>query len=127
MSNKNGRTKYTKITKSIWLKIDYWLLLPKMPIRSIALIVYLLFVSACSSRVVFEPTRISSPVSNSVNINTASIDEFENLPHIGRKTAEAILVFREENGPFRRVEHLMLIKGVSEKRFDELRLYLRAE
>ncbi|HVF46536.1 MAG TPA: helix-hairpin-helix domain-containing protein, partial [Pyrinomonadaceae bacterium] len=39
-----------------------------------------------------------------ININTASADELERLPHIGRKTAEAIVDFRVKNGPFRRVE-----------------------
>ena len=93
-------------------------------------IVVLLFVvlahSACSSRVEYErPTYI--PAEGSVNINTASVDELEKLPHIGRKTAEAIVQFRGENGSFRRVENLLMIRGVSEKRFADLRPYLRAE
>jgi competence ComEA-like helix-hairpin-helix protein len=93
-------------------------------------IVLILFASltfaACSTRVVYErPPSASSP--NAVNINTATADELERLPHIGRKTAEAIVEFRTENGPFLRLEHLMLIRGVSEKRFDELRPMLRTE
>jgi len=65
----------------------------------------------------------ASPASSpgAVNINKATVDELEKLPHIGRKTAEAIVRFREENGPFRRAENLMLIRGVSESRFQELR------
>lgn len=64
---------------------------------------------------------------NAININTASTGELEKLPHIGRKTAEAIVRFRTENGPFRRPEHLLLIRGVSEKRFLEIRQFLRTE
>jgi competence protein ComEA len=95
--------------------------------RRIVLILFAsLSIAACSARVEYErPATESAP--NSLNINTASIDELERLPHIGRKTAEAIVEFRNENGPFRRVEHLLLIRGVSEKRFTELRPLLRAD
>ena len=93
-------------------------------------IVLILFVSmsiaACSTRVVYEePSVEASP--GAININTATVDELERLPHIGQKTAEAIVQFRDENGPYRRVEHLMLIRGVSRKRYDELRPLLRTE
>ena len=93
-------------------------------------IVLILFVSmsiaACSTRVVYDEPRVeASP--GAININTATADELERLPHIGRKTAEAIVQFRGENGAFRRVEHLMLIRGVSRKRYDELHPLLRAE
>jgi competence protein ComEA len=93
-------------------------------------IVLMLFVSllfsACSSRVEYVPT-IAPPDADAININTATVDELEKLPHIGRKTAEAIIQFRIENGPFRRVENLFLIRGVSETRFAELREFVRVQ
>jgi len=93
-------------------------------------IVFILFASlmfaACSARVEYERPAIAAQP-DAININTASADDLERLPHIGRKTADAIVEFRAENGPFRRVEHLMLIRGVSEKRFLELRPLLRTE
>lgn len=82
---------------------------------------------SCSSRFVYDPPPQSAVAQNAVNINTATADEIEKLPHIGRKTAEAIVAFREENGPFRRPEHLILIRGVSQKRFAEIRQFLRTE
>lgn len=93
-------------------------------------IVLILFVSlglaACTARVEYErPAIVSSPAA--INVNTATVNDLERLPHIGRKTAEAIVQFRSENGPFRRLEYLLLIRGVSEKRFDELRPLLRIE
>ena len=57
---------------------------------------------SCSSRIVYEPFPLYATVSNAVNINTATADEIDKLPGIGRKTAEAIVAFREDNGPFRR-------------------------
>jgi competence protein ComEA len=62
-----------------------------------------------------------------ININTASAEELERLPHVGRKTADAIVEFRETNGPFRRVEHLMQIRGISEERFRAISHLVRAE
>lgn len=83
-------------------------------------------IAGCSARVKYEPPPSpSSP--NAININTATAGELERLPHIGRKTAETIVQFRDENGPFRRPEHLLLIRGVSEKRFLELRPLLSTE
>ena len=82
--------------------------------------------TACSARVEYDRPVAQTP-SSAININTATVDDLERLPHIGRKTAEAIVEFRTANGPFRRVEHLMLIRGVSENRFAELRPILRAD
>ena len=94
--------------------------------RLLPLIVFLCLAAACSSSV--EYARIPEhPVSdNPININTASAADLEALPYIGRTTAEAIVAFREANGPFRRPEHLILIRGVSEKRFLEIRHLLAA-
>lgn len=81
-----------------------------------------------STRQVYQASaNLAAPLANGVNINTASVDEIEKLPHIGRKTAEAIIAFRLENGPFRRPENLLLIRGISEKRFIEIRQFLRTE
>ena len=83
--------------------------------------------TVCSTHVEYDRASAFTPSPNSININIAAADELEKLPGIGRKTADAIIAFRNENGPFRRVEHLMLIRGVSEARFIELRPYIRAE
>ena len=81
---------------------------------------------ACSARVDYSPA-VQSRIAGAVNINTASADDIEKLPHVGRKTAEAIVQFRSENGPFPRPEHLLLIRGVSEQRFAEMRPFIRTE
>lgn len=84
------------------------------------------FAVACSTRLVHQPTVLTASP-NAININAAAVDELERLPGVGLKTAEAIVEYRTTNGPFRRVEHLMLIRGVSEERFFTLRPLLRAE
>lgn len=52
-----------------------------------------------------------------MNINTATAVELESLPGIGKVIAERIVEHRTRYGPFRRVEHLMMVRGISEKKF----------
>ena len=56
-----------------------------------------------------------------VNINTASATDFEGLPGIGAKTAARILENRQKNGPFKKVEELMNVRGNGEKNFLKLK------
>ena len=59
-----------------------------------------------------------------VNLNTATIQELEQLPGIGATTAKAIVQFREKSGAFRRVEDLLAIRGISANRLEKLRPYV---
>ena len=90
-------------------------------------LIVVLFQLGCSSRQVYQTSSNEIRSSSAVNINTATVDELEKLPHIGRKTAEAIVQFRTENGPFRRPEHLMQIHGISESRFAEIEPLIKTE
>ena len=56
-----------------------------------------------------------------LNINTASANELETLPGIGKGLAERIVEHRAKFGPFRRPEHLIIVRGISDKRFRALR------
>lgn len=60
----------------------------------------------------------------SVNINKAKAEELEKLPGIGKKTAEAIIQFRKENGPFEKVEDIMKVKGIGESKFQKIKSYI---
>jgi competence protein ComEA len=59
-----------------------------------------------------------------VNINTATAAEFEALPGIGAKTAARIVEYRQKNGPFKKVEELMNVRGLGEKNFLKLKAQL---
>jgi competence ComEA-like helix-hairpin-helix protein len=66
--------------------------------------------------------NLRTPVSvSAIDINTADKEILEALPGIGVRTAEKIIEFRRTYGPFRRVEQLMLVDGISEKKFRSLR------
>ena len=56
-----------------------------------------------------------------INLNAASAAELERLPGVGKVLADRIVTHRERYGPFRRVEHLLMVRGVSDRKFRELR------
>lgn len=56
-----------------------------------------------------------------VNINTATADELQTLPGVGKATAENIVSDRDKNGPFAAIEDLMRISGIGQKKFDKLK------
>jgi comEA protein len=56
-----------------------------------------------------------------VDVNAATATELEALPGIGARTAAAIVDYREKNGPFKKVEELMNVKGIGEKSFLRLK------
>jgi comEA protein len=56
-----------------------------------------------------------------LNLNTATVDQLVALPGIGERTAKQIVEYREKNGPFKKAEDLMNIKGIGEKSFLRLK------
>ncbi len=56
-----------------------------------------------------------------VNLNTADVADLQKLTGIGEKKAEQIIAYREQNGPFKKVEDLMQVSGIGEKTFASLK------
>jgi competence ComEA-like helix-hairpin-helix protein len=73
------------------------------------------------------PQAFQSNQPQRININTASAEELEKLPGIGKALAARIIEHREKYGPFRRPEHLIIVRGISDKRFRTLRNLITAE
>lgn len=64
---------------------------------------------------------------NAVNINTASVAELKKLPHVGAKTAAKIIEHRKRFGDFRRPAHLLLVTGISDQRFRNMRSMIKVK
>jgi len=62
-----------------------------------------------------------------ISLNSASAAELERLPGIGKTLAERIVNHRNNFGLFRRREHLMIVPGISERKFRELQTYVRLD
>ena len=56
-----------------------------------------------------------------VNINTAVKQELMGLPKIGPVTAERIIRFRDDFGPFQSIDDLAKIKGIGPKTLERLK------
>ena len=62
-----------------------------------------------------------------LNLNTATPKQLEALPGIGPVLAKRIVDFREKKGGYKRIEELLAIPGVSEKKWKVLREYLTVQ
>ena len=56
-----------------------------------------------------------------VNINTADKEVLMTIKGIGEKRAEAIIAYREKNGPFKTIDQLAEIRGVGQMFVDNNR------
>jgi competence protein ComEA len=56
-----------------------------------------------------------------ININTATAEELEALPGVGDVTAARITAYREQHGPFRAIDDLIHIQGISDRTIDGFR------
>jgi competence protein ComEA len=71
-----------------------------------------------------KPVPDPSPPSRSsgkININTASVSELDVLPGIGPKLAERIILYRQQHGPFKRVDDVILVSGIGPKRLEQMK------
>jgi comEA protein len=63
------------------------------------------------------PSRADDAAARKININSASAQELQKLPQIGAAVAQRIVDYRDKHGKFAKIEEIMKVKGIGEKRF----------
>jgi competence protein ComEA len=66
--------------------------------------------------------ELSNP--QKIDLNRAEVWLLDALPGIGPGRAQTIVDYRNQNGPFRRVEDLLNIQGIGESTLDEMRGFI---
>lgn len=89
--------------------------------RTLALALGVVALLAAASPANAADAAAPAPAKKTVNVNQASADELARLPRVGPSLAGKIVAHREKNGPFKRAEDLMEVKGVGEKMFTLLK------
>lgn len=85
----------------------------------VTLMIAMVFSEGCVRRTQQTLTTPQATIANSsrLDLNTATPQDLEQLPGIGRVIAERIVEHRSQHGPFRQVEHVMMVRGISERKF----------
>ncbi|MGW8945979.1 helix-hairpin-helix domain-containing protein [Streptomyces koyangensis] len=60
-----------------------------------------------------------------LSLGTATAEQLETLPGVGPVLAAAIIAYRTENGGFRSVDQLRDVRGIGDRRFEDLRELVR--
>lgn len=83
--------------------------------------VYIPFKGETKENPFISPNVVDDPAQQKVNINLATSDELQTLSGIGPSKAEAIIAYREEQGPFTKIEDLLEVTGIGEKSLEKIR------
>ena len=62
-----------------------------------------------------------SPLPTRVNVNTATVAELDGLPGIGPVTAQRIVAYRQQHGPFTRIDELREAKLVNQATLEKIK------
>jgi competence protein ComEA len=65
-----------------------------------------------------------APPAAPLDLNSATVEQLEQLPGVGPTIAAAIVRFREKSGPLHRVDDLLAVRGVSKNKLEKLRPYV---
>ena len=68
-----------------------------------------------------QPPPARSTTTVLININSASVEELDTLPGVGPVTAEKIIAYREEHGPFPTIEAILDVSGIGPVKFEGMK------
>lgn len=75
--------------------------------------------AAAKSSAARTPTASATP--GKINLNTATIEQFDALPGIGPAIAQRIIDYRTQNGDFKKIDDLKKVRGIGDALFDQIK------
>jgi len=63
----------------------------------------------------------STPSGEKVNLNTATLEQLQTLPGVGPAIAKSIAEYRTKVGKFSKIEDILNVKGIGEKKFQRMK------
>jgi len=72
-------------------------------------------------------TKGKLPFGKKININLALAGDLQLLPGIGEVTAERIIEYREQKGAFKKIEDIKKVKGIGDKKFEQMKDFITVE
>ena len=73
---------------------------------------------------IYIPREGEASLPQKIDLNRAEPWLLEALPGIGETRAQAIVDYRDENDPFKRIEDLLQVKGIGEGTFEKIKDYI---
>ena len=81
--------------------------------------------SSDSVYIPYEGEEASDEIASSkININKATVEELELLNGIGNVTAQNIVAYREENGPFTSIEDIKNVTNIKDAVYEKIKNYI---
>jgi competence protein ComEA len=71
--------------------------------------------------------KLENPVVRKININTATLDELKAHPYIRYNLANPIIAYRNQHGPFSKVEDIKAVMAVNNEIYNRIAPYLSTE
>lgn len=68
-----------------------------------------------------EKNNLEIQKNNKISINTATIEELQTLPGIGKSKAEEIIKYRKDIGEFKTIEEITKVSGIGENTFEKIK------
>ena len=56
-----------------------------------------------------------------INLNTATLEELDQLPGIGPSIAQRIIDYRNQNSAFKKIDDLKKVRGIGDALFDQIK------
>lgn len=62
-----------------------------------------------------------------IDINAATSEQLQLIPGVGASIAQRIIDYRTENGNFKVIEEIMNVSGIGEKKFAQMKPYIKVQ